>query len=168
MFSRFILFTLFLSLFISSVATAQTVLLTVVGNEDSAKTTWWPDKSYIQTDDWLRHALENYGIQAIDPLADNSIRFSPVVYAAGPLTRSNAKSLGSLYHADMIITGSLKWSCTPTENAIHCPLDATLTLASVKDAHHKDISIHLDAEAPTEDLARKYAVSMLASKLSTS
>ncbi len=166
MFSKFSLFAFLFFFVLPGIAMAQTTLLTIVGNEDTAKTTWWPEKTYVQTDDWLRHSLVNYGIQTIDPLMDNSVRFSPVVYAAGPLTSSNAKSLGSLYHADIIIQGSMKWSCAPAENTMTCQLQAKLDLASVRETRHKDVTILVDAEAPTEELAKRHAVSVLASKLS--
>lgn len=165
--SRIMVLFLFFSIFLfPCLSTAQT-LLTVVGNEDAIKTTWWPEMKYVQTDAWLRSSLETYGIRTIDPLQMSSVRFSPIVYASGPLTRSNAKSLGSLYHAETIINGSLKWSCQSIDSLMMCRLSAKLDLIRVRDAAHASLSFDVEAEAPTEALTKSYAIAMLASKLST-
>jgi hypothetical protein len=153
--------------FIPHVCMAQSVLLTIVSNTDNPQKTWWPEKSFVPLDDALQKSLKNYGIQTINPLEMSMIRFSPMVYAPGRLTSSNAKSLGGLFHADIVVNGTLQWACEPSDDVMLCHLTAVLALIRTQESvPQTEITLQVHSEAQTEDLAKTYAISMLASKLS--
>ncbi len=149
-----------------SAAYAQTTLVTIVYDDASPKTsTWWPNYTNLPLDHTFRHQLERYNTQTIDPAAHTDIRFSPAIYAAGPLSSNNAKSLATLFKASQVLNGKLHWNCYNASYAMLCEVVANLELLDVKSQQIQKLSPMVSAHAATIPEAQTRAVTLLASEL---
>jgi len=152
---------------ICSTAFAQTTLVTLVYDDASPKTTtWWPNNTSLQLDQTLRRQLARYNAQTIDPAEHTDIRFSPAIYAAGPLSSNNAKSLATLFKATQVVNGKLHWNCSSASDAMmNCELTANLELLTVNDQSKVELKPTISARAATIPEAQMRAMTLLASEL---
>ena len=152
----------------STAASAQSTLITLVCDDAAPRaTTVWPSMTTQPIDQALRNQLTRYGFVTIDPALRSDVRFSPIVYAAGALSNTNARNLAGLYGAQRVLNGKLHWNCQNESDATtNCTLTASLELCDVASTHVTALNPTVSGRAATLPEAQSRAISLLASALS--
>lgn len=125
-----------LSLFICLIhpksADAESIHVTISENVNAQIQAWWPNQ-FDLTKPWVA-AFKDVGIDILAPYSlSPAPRMSPTVYAQYPLTESTAKTMASLFGADILVNGHIDIKCHDLSNhRISCEAQANAAIYAPK------------------------------------
>ena len=138
-------------------------ILAVVSETDGAVSTWWPNERALG-DEWAL-PLRDQGLDAIRPAEQTQApRLSPVVYALQTLSVVNARALGQIFGASVVLGGNVTYVCEGGAEGKRCRGEAELYLSDDRQAD-ETYRASVEAIALDEAMAKAQIRARLASEV---
>lgn len=136
-------------------------ILAVVSETDGVVSTWWPNER-AGGDVWAL-PLRAQGLEAIRPVEQTQApRLSPVVYAPQTLSVANARALGQIFGASVVLGGNVTYVCEALPEGRRCRGEAELFLSDDRQAD-ETYRASVEAIALDDAMAKAQIRSRLAS-----
>lgn len=138
-------------------------ILAAVSETDGVISTWWPNERE-RGDAWAL-PLRAQGLEAIRPVEQTQAsRLSPVVYAPQTLSVANARALGQIFGASVVLGGNVTYDCEVLPEGARCRGEAELFLSDDRQADETYRS-SVEAIALDESLAKAQIRARLSSDI---